>query len=160
MLMRAKEALGLFAEARARRSARMIRFAKAAAVVALAALPAAADSARVEVRANVPAVCTFSAGDAHVVTFHPLLIRVPLTRDCNTAHTVTVTYQPAMLSNPNFLVMALGLIPPTSSAPGEVTFANLPHTNSTRILRIGYAGPPGERTSIKNTLAIDVVASP
>ena len=131
---------------------------KAAAVVALclAVAPASADSARVEVRANVPASCEFSPGAAEVVTFRPLLIRVPLTRDCNTTHTVTVTYDPDVLSNPNLLVMALGAVTPTSKAPGVVTFANLPYTNSTRILRIGYAGPEAERAGIRDSVGIAV----
>lgn len=131
---------------------------KAAAVVALClgGAPASADSTRVEVRANVPASCSFSPGAASVVTFSPLLIRMPLTRDCNTTHTVTVTYDPDVLSNPNLLVMALGAIAPTSKAPGVVTFANLPYTNSTRILRIGYAGPAVERAGIRGSVEINV----
>lgn len=131
---------------------------KVAAVLALCLglAPAAADTARVEVRANVPASCSFSPGSVQVVTFSPLLIRMPLTRDCNTTHTVTVTYDPDELSNPNLLVMALGAVTPTSKAPGTVTFANLPHTNSTRILRIGYAGPSAERAGIRDSVAIAV----
>jgi hypothetical protein len=131
---------------------------KAAAVVALClgGAPASADTGRVEVQATVPRSCDFSHGDAHVVTFSPLLIRMSLTRDCNTAHTVTVTYDPDQLSHPHLLVMALGLIPPTSKAPGTVTFANLPHTNSTRILRIGYAGPDVEKEGIRDSVAINV----
>ncbi|MDZ4865733.1 MAG: hypothetical protein SGI91_00285 [Alphaproteobacteria bacterium] len=131
---------------------------KAAAVVALclAVAPASADSARVEVRATVPVSCNLQHGDGEVVTLRPLLMRMPITRDCNTTHTVTVTYDPDVLSNPNLLVMALGAITPTSKAPGVVTFANLPYTNSTRILRIGYAGPEVERVGIRDSVGIDV----
>ena len=137
---------------------RMKHVMKAAAVLALClgGPPASADSARVQVQATVDRSCNFSHGDAHVVTFNPLLIRMPLTRDCNTTHTVTVTYDPDQLSHPNLLFMALGLIPPTSKAPGTVTFANLPHTNSTRILRIGYAGPAGEKEGIRDSVEINV----
>jgi len=131
---------------------------KAAAVVALciAVAPASADSARVEVRATVPASCNLQHGTATLVTFRPLLMRMPITGDCNTTHTVTVTYDPDVLSNPNLLVMALGATTPTSKAPGVVTFANLPYTNLTRTLRIGYAGPEVEREGIKNSVEIEV----
>lgn len=51
---------------------------------------------------------------AEALRFSPLVIRMPLARDCNTKHTVTVTYEPDVLSNPTLLIMALGAITPTS----------------------------------------------
>lgn len=37
-----------------------------------------------------------------------------------------------------------------------VTFANLPYTNSTRILRIGYVGLEVEREGIRDSVGIAV----
>ena len=50
----------------------------------------------------------------------------------------------------------MSAIAPTSKAPGVVTFANLPYTNSTRILRIGDAGPAVERAGIRYSVGIAV----
>ena len=50
----------------------------------------------------------------------------------------------------------MSVIAPTSKAPGVVTFANLPYTNSTRILRIGHAGPEVEREGIRDSVGIAV----
>jgi hypothetical protein len=127
------------------------------AAVLLCTGAASADSARVNVRATVEPSCTFTPGQVRVLSRDPLIVTVPLTRNCNGPHTVTVTYDPDTLSNPDGFGMALGLITPTSKLPGVVTF-NLPHTDSTitRVLRIIYDGPPGERLLLATTVNINV----
>lgn len=133
----------------------MIRFAKAAAVVCLAALPASADSANVEVKAHVQAACTFSASIVEIKGSH-LILHATVQRNCNAAHSVSVTYQPAVLTNPSSLEMVFDGMLPTSTAPGIVTFAGLPIAASSDLLTIEYSGPPGERESIKTTVAVQV----
>jgi hypothetical protein len=128
----------------------------AAVALCLSMAPATADSARVEVRANVPASCIIDLGNPNVVSRNPLVITVPVTRDCNTTHSVSVTYEPAELTFPRRLVMALGVILPSEKLPGLVTFGNLPNTTSTRILRIAYDGPAAERLQIATTVQIAV----
>lgn len=125
--------------------------------IALCAGAAHADSARVDVRATVEPSCTFTPGQVRVLSRDPLIITMPIARNCNGPHTMTVTYDPDNLTNPDKFGMALGLITPTSKAPGEVKFLNLPHTDSTRVLRIVYDGPAAERLQLATTVHVDVV---
>ena len=132
------------------------------AVVVLGALASVqstqADSAGAEVRAEVSGVCSASLISLNQVTFNPLLLNATVQRDCNGTHSLSVTYLPAVLSNPSSLQMTFDGLPPSSSSPGTVTFANLPAANSIKLLTIAYSGPPPERTSIAGTIAIHISA--
>lgn len=117
----------------------------------------AGGAANVEIKAQVAAACSVAiVGPISEVTFNPLLLHASVQENCNGTHSLTVTYSPSTLSNPSSLVLTFNGAPPTSMAPGIVTFANLPMTNATKLLTIAYSGPPPERTSIKNTVAIGV----
>lgn len=117
---------------------------------------AARDSAGVDIRAQVPVACSASLVTVSQVTFDPLRLRATVERNCNAIHTLAVTYAPAALSNPSSLNIVFDGALPSGSGAGTVTFSNLPMTNSQKILTVAYSGPPGERTSIKNTVAIQV----
>lgn len=139
------------------RSANVTRWIKLiAAACAMAAPASAGSSAGIELRAQVPISCAASLIAVTEVTFNPLLINATVQRNCNTAHTLLVTYLPASLSNPSSLNMSFNGNGPNASAPGSMTFGNLASANSTQVLTVAYAGPPAERTQIKTTLAIQV----
>jgi len=125
---------------------------------ALAALPASADegAANVEIRAQVAGVCNLGSVTVNEVTFNPLLLNAMVNTNCNSTHTLTVTYLPANPTNPSSLEMTFDGQPPSAVAPGSMTFSNLPMANSAKLLVIQYSGPPAERTSIKNSVQIQV----
>ena len=131
---------------------------KAAAVVALclAVAPASADSANVEIRAQVAGVCNMGSVSVNEVTFNPLLLNAQVNTNCNATHTLTVTYSPSNPTNPSSLQMTYGGQAPSATAPGSMTFGNLPMTNAPKLLVIQYSGPPDDRTSIKNSVGIAV----
>jgi hypothetical protein len=135
-----------------------MRHAMKAAVVALClgALPATADTANVEIRAQVAGVCNMGSVSVSEVTFNPLLLNAQVNTNCNSTHTVTVSYSPSNPTNPSSLQMTFGGQAPSATAPGSVTFGNLPMTNTPKLLVIQYSGPPADRTSIKNSVAIQV----
>ena len=131
---------------------------KAAAVVALClgGAPASADTANVEIRAQVAGVCNMGSVTVTEVTFSPLLLNAMVNTNCNATHTLTVAYSPQDPGNPETLQMTFGGQAPTATAPGSMTFGNLPMTNTAKLLVIQYAGPETDRTSIKNSVAIQV----
>lgn len=130
---------------------------KAAAVaLCLAVAPATADTARVEIRANVAGVCNMGAVSVTEVTFNPLHLNAMVNPNCNATHSLTVTYSPPSPTNPVSLQMTYGGQAPSAAAPGTVTFGNLPVSNAPKLLVIKYSGPPSDRTSIKNSVAIQV----
>lgn len=135
----------------------MKQAAKLAVVQCLSAAPAAAaDSANVEIRAQVAGVCNMGSVSVTEVTFDPLLLNAMVNTNCNATHTLTVTYSPPNPTNPVSLQMSFDGQPPSATAPGSMTFGNLPMTNTAKLLVIQYSGPPGDRTSIKNSVAIQV----
>ncbi|MBC7984344.1 MAG: hypothetical protein H7Y02_10875, partial [Candidatus Obscuribacterales bacterium] len=90
------------------------------------------------------------------LSFDPLLLNAMVSTNCNTTHTVTVLYLPEAPSDPETLLMTFGGQPPTATAPGSVTFSNLPMTDMPKLLVIQYAGEASDRTSIKNSVQIQV----
>ena len=136
---------------------RMKHVMKAAAVaLCLGAIPASADSGNVEIRAQVAGVCNIGPVSVTEVTFDPLLLHAMVNPNCNSTYTLTVTYSPPNPVNPVSLQMTFDGQPPTATAPGSVTFGNLPMANTPKLLVIQYSGPPPDRTSIKNSVAIQV----
>lgn len=129
---------------------------KAAVVLCWGAMPASADNANVEIRAQVAGVCNMGSTTVTEVTFDPLLLNAMVNTNCNSTHTLTVTYSPPNPTNPVSLQMTFDGLPPTATAPGSMTFGNLPMTNSPKLLVIQYSGPPPDRTSIKNSVAVQV----
>lgn len=129
----------------------------AAVALCLGAWPATAvDSTNVEIRAQVAGVCDMPPAKVNEVTFDPLLLHAMVNTNCNTTHTLTVTYSPADPSSPETLQMTFNGQPPTTTAPGSATFSGLPMTNMAKLLVIEYAGSASDRTSIKNSVQIQV----
>jgi hypothetical protein len=133
----------------------IMRHALTAAALCLAA-PALADTASVEIKAQVAGVCNTPQATVTEITFDPLHLQAMVNTNCNTTHTLTVTYSPPNPVNPVSLQMTFDGQPPTSTAPGSMTFSNLPMSNTAKLLVIQYSGPPPDRTSIKNSVQIQV----
>jgi hypothetical protein len=133
------------------------RAAHAAAMLCLFVMPVAAkDSASVEIKAQVAGVCNMPQPAVNEVSFDPLHLQAMVNTNCNTTHTLTITYSPAEPSNPETLQMTFDGQPPTTTAPGSATFGNLPMTNTAKSLVIQYAGSASDRTSVKNSLQVQV----
>lgn len=127
----------------------------AAAALCLVTPAVAADNASVEIKAQVAGVCNMPQPPTVTeITFDPLHLQAMVNTNCNTTHTLTVTYSPANPVNPVSLQMTFDGQPPTSTAPGSMTFSNLPMSNTPKLLVIQYSGPPPDRTSIKNSVQI------
>jgi hypothetical protein len=90
------------------------------------------------------------------VSFDPLHLQAMVNTNCNTTHTLTITYSPAEPSDPETMQVTFGGQPPTTTAPGSATFGNLPMTNTAKLLVIQYAGSASDRTSVKNSLQVQV----
>jgi hypothetical protein len=130
----------------------------AAASTAFAAAPAGADSASVEIKAEVPSQCNANVGVPDVVTTDPLLVTISVERVCNATHQMSVTYQPAVLSAEETFAVTFDGAGPDVSGAGMVKYTNLPPTNSTKTLTIAYAGPAAEGNQIASTVVIAITA--
>jgi len=130
----------------------------AAAGAAFAAAPAGADSASVEIKAEVPTQCNIDVGEPDIVTTDPLFVTISVNRVCNATHQLSVAYQPAVLSAEETFVVTLDGVPPNFQSAGLVKFTNLPPTNSSETLMIAYAGPPAEGSQIASTVVISIAA--
>jgi hypothetical protein len=116
---------------------------------------AADDQASVTINATVPTSCAANLTITATGDNPQRIISADVQRDCNAVHTLTVTYQPTELTS-NSLVILFDGSPPTGVGPGNAIFANLPMTNSTKVLAITYGGPKDERLEIGQTLAIQI----
>lgn len=114
-----------------------------------------AASETVTISATVPTSCSANLTITATGDNPQRIVSADVQRNCNATHTLAVTYQPANLTS-NSLVILFDGSPPTSTAPGLATFANLPMTNSTKVLAITYGGPKAERLQIGQTLAIQI----
>lgn len=128
------------------------------AVCLASAATSAKDTESVTMNAVVAPSCEFSAGEPNVVTDDPLYLKVAVTRDCNTTHEVTVTYEPTAPTNP--VTLYFGAATPNQTGPGSATFTNLAQTNSVLDLRLYYTGPEEERDQIQETIHVTVTMTP
>jgi hypothetical protein len=116
----------------------------------------AGSSTNVEIRANVPIVCSANLVSVTQVSSSPLQLTANVHRNCNSVHTLSVSYTPTGLSNPSSLQMVFDGSLPTGSSAGTVTFGNLPLANSNKILSIAYNGTAEEHAEITGAIAIAV----
>lgn len=115
------------------------------------------DSAQIQIVVTVPLVCGAEISSFHVETQQPLVIDATVRQACNGDHEMTVSYDPASVTDVGALSLSYGGRAPTRASLGSAGFGTEHHTDAVRTLRIVYnGGSASQRDQFARTVAIAV----